>query len=133
MNDIREGLRQCLLDSYKHRTEKGCACAICGKVNVLLAFHVLEASFNEGDNLPQSFVPMSASRGRIRGSYPVCTSCAPVCKKCQLPIPTEKVMGLGHKLHARTGNGVCQHIQMGLLFSAIFKRLFKIGRFSNKA
>ena len=42
-------------------------------------------------------------------------------------------MELGHKLHANTGNGICQHVQMGLLFSAIFKRLFKIGRFSGKA
>ncbi len=98
MNDMREQLRQELLDSYKHRIEKDCACAICGKANVPLAFHMLEASFNEGDNLPESFVPMSASRGRIRGSYPICTSCAPACKKCQLPIPTEKVMELGHRL-----------------------------------
>jgi len=133
MSDFRDQLRQGLLDSYKHLIEKDCACAICGKSNAPLAFHMLEASFNEGDKLPEPFVPMSSSRGRVRGSYPICSSCAPACKKCQLPIPTENVMELGHKLHANTGNGICQHVQMGLLFSAIFKRLFKIGRFSGKA
>ncbi|MDN7138601.1 hypothetical protein J6J34_10295 [Pseudidiomarina sp. 1ASP75-14] len=133
MSDFREQLRQGLLDSYKHRIEKGCACAICGKEKLPLAFHILEASFSEGEKLPKSFVPMSSSRGRVRGSYPICFSCAPACKKCQLPIPTEKVMEFGHKLHAQTGNGICQHVQMRLLLSAIFKRLFKIGRFGNKA
>lgn len=132
MSDFRERLRQSLLDSYKHRIEKDFACAICGKTNSPLAFHMLEASFNEGHNLPSSFVPMSSSRGRVRGSYPICSFCAPECKKCQLPIPTEKVMELGQKLHARTGNGICQHFQMGIFFSAIFKRLFKMGRFSGK-
>ena len=133
MSDFRDQLRQGLLDSYKHRSEKDCVCAICGKTNTPLAFHMLEASFNEEDNLPKSFVPMSSSRGRVRGSYPICSSCAPACKKCQLPIPTEKVMELGHKLHVKTGNGICQHVQIGLLFAAIFKRLFKIGRFGGKA
>ena len=132
MNDLREQLRQGLLDSYKHRIEKDCACAICGKANTPLAFHMLEASFNEGDKLPQSFIPMSSSRGRVRGSYPICISCAPACNKCQLPIPTEKVMELGYKLHAQTANGICQHVQIGLLFTAIFKRLFRIGRFGKK-
>jgi hypothetical protein len=131
MGDFRDQLRQGLLDSYKHRIENGCSCSICGKANIPLAFHMLEASFDEGAKLPTSFVPMSASRGRIRGSYPICNSCAPACEKCQLPLPTEKVMEHGHKLNANTGNGICQHIQMGLLFSAIFKRLFKIGRFGN--
>lgn len=133
MSDFREQLRQGLLDSYKYRLEKNCSCAICEKTNIPLAFHMLEASFNEGDNLPKSFVPMSSSRGRVRGSYPICSSCVPACKKCQLPMPTEKVMELGHKLNAITGNGLCQHIQIGLLFSAIFKRIFKIGRFGSKA
>jgi len=103
MNDFRDQLRQGLLDSYKHRIEKDCACAICGKANAPLAFHMLESSFNEGEKLPQSFVPMSSSRGRVRGSYPICTCCAPACKKCQLPIPTEKVMELGYNLHAKNG------------------------------
>jgi hypothetical protein len=133
MSDFRDQLRQSLLDSYKHKIEKDCACAMCGKTNTPLAFHMLEASFNEGEKLPKSFVPMSSSRGRVRGSYPICSSCAPACKKCQLPIPTEKIMELRMTLHAKTANGICQHVHMGLLFCAIFKRLFKIGRFASKA
>ncbi len=133
MNGFRDHIRQGLLDSYRHRIEKGCTCAKCGKSNTQLAFHILEASFNEGANFPTSFVPMSSSRGRVKGSYPICASCAPACKKCNLPIPTEKVMELGYTLHTKTGNGICQHVQLGLLFSALFKRLFRIGRFSNEA
>lgn len=133
MNDFRNQLRKDLFESYKHRIIKDCACTICERADTPLAFHILETSFGEGETLPSSFVPMSASRGRVRGSYPICDSCAPACKKCQLPIPTEKIMELGFKLHAQTGNGICQHIQMRLLFSGLFKRLFKIGRFDHKA
>jgi hypothetical protein len=131
MNELKDTLRQGLLESFKPRISEDSACALCGKTNAPLAFHMLESSYNEGDNLPKSFVPMSASRGRVRGSFPICTSCAPACKKCQLPIPTEKVLELGHMLHAKTGNGICQHVQMKLLFSVMLKRLFKIGRFSS--
>jgi len=132
MSDLREQLRQGLIDSFKHRIENGCACALCGNTALPLAFHMLEASFNDGAELPDNFVPMSSSMGRTRGSYPICNSCAPACKKCQLPIPTEKVLELGHELNAKTGNGICQDIQIGLLFSALLKRLFKMGRFGNK-
>tara|TARA_R110002095_G_scaffold66742_4_gene56661 strand:+ start:872 stop:1273 length:402 start_codon:yes stop_codon:yes gene_type:complete len=132
MSDYREQIRQGLLDSYKHRVESNCGCAVCGNTTKPLAFHMLETAFNEADALPSIFTAMSSSRGRIRGSYPICNSCAPACKKCQLPIPTEKVMELGHKLSAHTGSGICKDIKFGLLFSALFKRLFKIGRFGNK-
>ena len=133
MSDFRGQLRQGLLDSYKHRVADGNACAKCGKTDAPLAFHVLEASFNEGEALPQSFVSMSSSNGRIRGSYPICSSCAPPCKKCQVPVPTEKVLEFGSKLNAQTGNGLCgEHIYFGLFFLALFKRLFNIGRFSKK-
>ena len=57
MSDFRDQLRHGLLDSYKYRIEKDCACAIYGKSNSHLAFNMLEASFNEGDKLPESFVP----------------------------------------------------------------------------
>ena len=130
MDDLRDQLRKELLDSYKHRIVSDCSCAICGKTNSPLAFHVLEESFNEDDALPISFVKMSSSRGRVRGSYPVCNSCAPGCKKCQLPITTEKVMEYSNKFNIRYGNGMCQHMQIGILFSSILKRIFKFGRFS---
>jgi len=132
-NHDREKIRQALLDSYKHRIEKDCACALCGKENIPLAFHILESSFDEGSKMPLFFVPMSSSRGRVRGSYPICNSCAPACNKCQLPIPTDKVMEFGYKLRVETANGICQHIQMRLLLLAIFKRVFRIGRFGNRA
>lgn len=129
MVDQRDRMRQLLIESFKHRTEPGTSCALCGLDSRPLAFHMLEASFTEGDHLPTNFVPMSASNGRVRGSFPICNKCAPACHKCQLPIPTERVLELRHRLGASTGNGICQDMQLGLFVQAIFKRLFKIGRF----
>lgn len=133
MSNLREDLRQGLIASYKHRPADRASCALCGDRSRPLAFHILEASFNEGSSTPSGFVPMSASMGRLRGSFPICSKCAPPCKKCGLPIPTEKVLELGYKLKTSTGNGTCQDIQFGLFVTAIFKRLFGIGRFSKSA
>lgn len=129
MDNYRESIRKSLLESYKHRIETQCSCSMCGKKNLPLAFHMLEASFVEGADFPSSFVPMSSSFKVVHGSYPICISCAPKCKKCGLPVPSEKIMEFGHQLNADYGNGMCEHIQFGLFISALFKRLFKIGRF----
>ena len=133
MSDLKEQLRKGLIESYMHRVAGGVSCALCGNTTRPLAFHIIEASFSEGTQTPNGFVPMATSRGRVSGSFPICDVCSPPCKKCSLPIPTEKVMELGHHLKARNGIGVCQHIQFGLLISAIFKRLFGIGRFGRRA
>lgn len=134
MSDLREQIRNELVESFKHRPSKdGASCALCGNASRPLAFHMLELSINEGTHPPNGFAPMSVSRGRVRGSFPICNVCAPPCKQCQLPIPTEKVMELGYRLSAKTGNGICQHIQFGLLLSALFKRLFGLGRFRRKS
>ena len=132
MSSMKDQIRDGLLDSYRHRAANGASCALCGNNSRSLAFHMLEASFNEGTSLPKAFTPMSASMGRVRGSFPICDTCAPSCKKCQLPIPTEKVMELGHSLTAVIGNGTCQDIQPGLFVVAFFKSLFGIGRFARK-
>ncbi len=68
--------------------------------------------------------------GRIRGCFPVCTDCAPVCKKCHLPVFTESVLEFGHDKNARTGLGVCQHIKWGFFLKALIKKALKTGRFS---
>lgn len=129
MSDLREQLRSGLIESYKHRPAKGSPCALCGATARPLAFHILELSIDEGTHYPKGFVPMSASRGRVRGSFPICNVCAPPCKQCQLPLPTEKVLELGHQLHAHAGSGICQHMHFGLFASALFKRLLGRGRF----
>ena len=133
MCDVREVLRNQLMQSYLHRpAEGGAKCALCGEGGRPLAFHMLECSIAEGSQFPPGFVPMSASRGRVRGCYPICNRCAPACSRCRLSVPTEPVLELGHKKGASTGNGVCQHIQWGSFFSALVKRLFKQGRFSGR-
>lgn len=131
-SDIRTEIRKGLIESYKPKTHQGLKCSVCGSEGKYLALHVLEKSINEGDGYPVDFVPMSSSRGRVRGSFPVCVSCAPQCKKCHLPTLTEKVLEFGHLNAAHTGQGVCQHIQWGLFLTALIKKSLKIGRFSKK-
>jgi hypothetical protein len=133
MSTLREQLRKALLASYTHRFSEGTSCALCGASSRPLAFHMLEASIYGGAQPPTGFVPMAGTPGRVRGSFPICTHCAPPCKKCGLPIPTEKVLELRHRLKASTGVGVCQDIQWRLFAAALLKRLLGIGRFSRKS
>jgi hypothetical protein len=128
--DVRLKMRKQLIESYKPRIQAGVCCAMCNSANVLLAMHVLEHSIDENLARPAGFVPMSSSMGRIRGCFPVCTNCAPVCGKCHLPIPTESVLEFGHGKNARTGLGICEHIHWGAFFHALIKKMFKKGRFS---
>lgn len=133
MSDLRDELRQGLIESYKHRPANGAQCVLCGDRAKPLAFHILEASFPEGKSTPVGFVSVSASMGRLRGSYPICSKCAPACKKCGLPVPTEKALELGHKLKAAIGNGICQDLRLGLFIQAMLKRIFGAGRFAKIA
>jgi hypothetical protein len=129
MDDIIANLNQMLDESYKHRNAENCVCSLCGKSDGLMAFDVMRDSFKIGEELPQDFVPTSLSNGYIRGSYPVCISCAPSCKKCGLPKLSDKILEFCHKRDASIGRGVCNHLQVRLVFVAIFKKMFKLGRF----
>ena len=70
------------------------------------------------------------------GSLPICTQCAPACKKCGLPLPTENVLDYLESLKRgrdsksiRAGLGYCQDFHSGLLLQALWKRIFRLGRF----
>lgn len=124
-----EGLRTELRKSFMHRMAADCSCAICGNKSNPLAFHILENSFAESAALPMGFIPMSKSMGHVRGSFPICTACAPPCAKCSLPIPTEKALEFGYKSSSRVGNGVCQHFLATGFAIALLKRSLGLGRF----
>jgi hypothetical protein len=127
---LHEGIREELLKSFKHRSTNDQCCAICGATEKPLAFHVLQYAQSEQENLPDAFVPMSASRGTIRGCFPVCDTCAPPCRKCGLPIVTKRVRvfynrtcaNLPKKTHSLLyGNGVCKtHLHPMLIFGDLF-------------
>lgn len=129
MLGFRNKISKVLLESYKHKNPNDSCCAICGCTDRQLAFHVIEDSFDVGIELPPNFVPLSVSRGKVRGSYPVCSKCSPPCIKCGLPIENEVVMEFSHKINYPTGRGVCRHMHISVLLIAIFKRIFKMGRF----
>ena len=124
-----------LIEAYKPRILDGNhPCCICGKVGKPMSFHALE--YSQYDYLPHPiyFIPMSGSGGRLRGSFPICTSCAKPCKKCGLAIKSEKFeekyIELSNEYEGvRPGNGTCDHFHFSLLMHAIYKRIFKIGRF----
>ena len=130
---LKENIRKGLIDSYRHRITEGHSCAICRDSQLPLANHALEAYLEDDQKIPEGFVLFSAasSWSRARGSYPVCTSCAPPCKKCGLPITTEKVLKFAHENDATHGQGYCQHMQFGQFLTMLFKRLFRLGRFSS--
>lgn len=137
-NDHRDSMREMLLDSYKPRESANVACVICGQKGKPLSFHAIRYYQDERDALPERFVPLSASRGTIRGCFPVCTACARPCRKCGLPILSEKLeeyfvaAKCKFKASINIGSGVCEHMHMSLLVQALFKRLFRIGRFSKR-
>ena len=124
-SDQRSLLREALLESYLHRKVDGCACAICGAQGRSLAFHVLEKSIKNTDSTPDGFVSMSITMGYVKGSFPVCSKCAPPCSSCKLPIDTPQVRRCGLATGAKLGVGHCrQHIHWRYIFYALFSRLF---------
>lgn len=155
MSELKESMqrmRQLIFEGQKHLIEKDRACVICGKTNVPLAFEMLDRSETGEEKVvplkrlmlddshsvlysgavygkdayPDDSVPTELTvREPVYISNPVCISCAPACKKCELPIATEKVKEYSNKKDISLGSGRCQHMQIGILFSSIHKRVFK--------
>jgi hypothetical protein len=133
------GIRSALIKSYRPRNESGVSCACCSRQGVLLSFHAIEYYQDEALPLPKSFVPMSQSRGSIRGSFPICIICAPPCRKCGLPKDTETLLEFYDALDKSDipgqivgGNGRCKHLHASLFLHALIKRIFYRGRFARK-
>lgn len=126
-NDFREQIRQSLLESYKPKIAEDIACAICGKNGLPLSFHMVERSYYNTNIFHKGFVPMSACGERVSGVFPICTDCAPVCKKCGLPKYNDKIAKLATECKAHAGCGICDHIQWRFLFKALVKKILKQG------
>lgn len=125
-----EAIAQRLRSAFMHRMSKDISCARCGDNSRPVAFHILEKWYSPNAATPKGFVPMSASLGTVRGSFPICDRCAPPCSKCYLPVPSERVIEFGLSIGANIGNGLCHdHIHWVNFIQVIFKRAFKIGRF----
>ena len=129
--DMFDAIRSGLIESYKPKLVDGAKCVTCGAIHTPISLHILE--FYQAENLPLSklLVPMSQSFETIRGSVPICTTCAPVCRQCGLPISTPWVVRIGEALQSkiptvtiRHGNGVCrQHTHFVHLFLSLTKRV----------
>jgi hypothetical protein len=115
-----EAFRQGLEESYRHRVVEGERCALCRSLDVPLAMHVIE--FAQPEDQPvllETMIPMSRSRGSVRGSLGLCETCATPCERCQLPIARKNVLDFLVALDALRpnsrdyyfglGNGVCEH------------------------
>jgi hypothetical protein len=123
------GIAAVLHKSYLHQKRGDTTCAICGATTKPLAFHVLEKSYTNGDAAAPGFVPMSESMGRVSGVFPVCVKCSPACRKCRLPISTERVIEFGISVDAHKGCGVCEHMHLSVFIEVLWKRLLGHGRF----
>lgn len=115
----RNALRAQLIESYKPK-ESSTPCALCEQTSGPMSLHLLEVTIPETNPMPPRFVPMARSRGMIRGSFPVCTDCAPVCSKCGLPVQSKKVQEGYHAIKVSApsgagiyaGNGYCRHLNL---------------------
>jgi len=123
-----DALRKELIESYKPKLMAGIRCAICGTSGKPLSLHVLEYYHASATASPAAFVPMSQSHGTTRGSVPICTSCAPPCEKCGLPITTPWHQRIGTLLQSqipdvtiRHGQGYCRHVHPLADFLSLFK------------
>lgn len=126
------GMASALYNSYLHQHRGNNRCAICGDVKGPLAFHVLEKSYKQGEDTCPGFVPMSEHAGRLSGVFPVCIRCSPACRKCGLPILTERVTEFGISIGAHGGCGVCEHMHWNLFIEVLRKRLLGLGRFKRR-
>lgn len=123
---IREGLEE----AYRHKPIEGGRCAFCGSEQGPFAMHLVEFSQDEDAELPDGFMPMSASFGRLRGSLPVCIRCAPPCRRCAIPIATRWTKKMVAALDASYpdrlilfGNGFCDHIHVWSDLVAKFRKV----------
>lgn len=134
--ETRNQIREALLESYKPRIVDAASCICCGRKNVAVFLHAIEYYQDENEKLPDYFLPMSASKGTVRGSFPICIHCAKPCNKCGLAMRTEKLeesyVELKRKYGSSVvgGNGLDKHMHFSLLLHVIFKRIFKMGRFN---
>ena len=115
---LRSQIAAGLYESFKHKKMDGVECAICQKSGKNIATHVIKYAQSDIEKLPVYFVPLSQSRGTIRGGFALCEDCAPPCPKCGLPVPNKKVKSKFVELESlyKTpttsllwGNGKCKH------------------------
>ena len=134
IKEARAVLAKRLHEATLHKQHDDLYCAICGKKGGNLALSVIKYTQDRNAPFPQYFVPQSASGGIVRGCFPVCDRCAPPCKKCNLPRYTDKIKKLMEEkkkeLHGdytlMLSYGVCNHIQWGLFFKYLIKKILHI-------
>jgi hypothetical protein len=118
--------------SYLHQNRGDTPCSICGATTKPLAFQVLKRSYEQGEDTAPGFVPTSRSRGGLSGVFPVCINCSPACRKCHLPISTERVVEFGIAVGAHAGCGICEHMHLSVFSEALWKRSLGLGRFKRE-
>ncbi len=122
MSDWRDEMRESLLKSYKPRIDDNALCAICGSKGIPLSFNAVEYYQDDTGTLPKGFFPMSQTSygdfGTIRGSFPVCTKCAPTCAMCGLPRHSDVLVKFLRGLEVQFednvhwGCGLCNHFHI---------------------
>lgn len=137
--ELHNQIRESLIDSYKPIIVNDATCICCGRKSVPLYLHAIEYYQGDDKRHPDHFIPTSASRGTVRGCFPICTFCAKPCAKCGLAMRTEKLEETYIQLKRKYGSGVVggngldKHMHLSLLIQAIIKRVFKIGRFNKSS
>jgi len=128
-DDLRVRLRDALVESYLHKDVDECVCSKCGQGGVPLAFHVIERTLSGKEReIPQGhgFLQLPSSAGYIRRLFPLCTACAPPCKKCKLPTDPLSVHKFAISVQGRIGLGICtDHIHWQYVFEGLIARILR--------
>lgn len=121
-------MRELLLESYLHRDIDGGACSMCGRSDKPLAIHVIEKTFGNTSEIPyrQGAIYYGYSAGYIGGFFPLCTKCAPPCKKCKLPTDPPRVHDFAVSIQAKLGLGICtDHIHWRYIVQGLVARILR--------
>jgi hypothetical protein len=139
-NELREKIGKMLRDDrLPKECKNGIKCAICESSAKPVYMHLIEYSQNGRESYPFGFVPMSShqfpvpgEQERIRGSFPICTSCAHQCADCGQSSLTFKVIKYFYNLNKKItyntnfsenkpilkyGIGGCPHIHFRPFFA----------------
>ena len=113
--DMREQMRKMAEDSQRFMVVEDCTCFACGRstdrvaLNLIWYYATPTVTPIDGGILK----PIAGGEKAVV-QFPICNTCAPPCKKCQLPRKTKVVRQAGERVSKLLGRKVsgfpgCRH------------------------
>ena len=115
---LKDSMRDALLATYRFRPCAVMPCAICGRDVTRAAFGLVWYYAKPNDRLPNRSVSIPIhGEATLLVQFPICESCAPECKKCDLPRRKKAVMNFMNQISEElgrnvSGEGYCRHVHV---------------------